>query len=207
MLKRFLLCGVLAFSVAGCRTLGSRPTPDVCPEPAPVPATPPVQPLPPGGTLPKGATQIVTGVCQSTGAYLAAGVNLQTKSFTYLVYGDRSTREAFLANAYKSGIPVVVYAAPVKVVRGAGSAVVSSSAVASAPGAQQDDGSTFDPCAAANEIGDTPPPDPKDQGGAVPKQVDTFAQLAWRTAGALDGVSDAAPPATPQPAPGTSVPR
>lgn len=46
----------------------------------------------------------------------------------------------------------------------------------------------------------------QDPGNANPKPIDTFTQLAWTSANAVDGVSDPAASST-QPTPGTSVPR
>jgi hypothetical protein len=132
--------------------------------------------------------------------YVAAGVNLREKRFAYLVKGDRSSRETFLANVYTSGVPVVLYTSPVKVLGGRGGA--GSAALGSG-----DEEPTFDPCMDGNEIGEEPPEDPKDQGGGAPKPVETFSELAWATANAVDGVSDPAARSSTQPAPGTTVPR
>jgi hypothetical protein len=120
MFKKLLLSLLLATAVAGCRTWGNRPDPAPCPAPGPVPQAPRTQPLPPGGTLPPGANHIIVGMCPDTGAYLGAGVDTKTRSFTYVVRGDRNTRETFLANAYRAGVPVVLYTSPVKVARPSG---------------------------------------------------------------------------------------
>ncbi|WP_164015343.1 hypothetical protein [Pyxidicoccus trucidator] len=211
MMKRLLLCVVLAGSLAGCRILGEpRPTPDTCPELGPVPTAPPVKELPPGATPPPGASHVIGLFCQDTGTFHAAGVNVKTRSFTYLVSGSRASRESFLANAYKSGVPVVIYTGPVKVPGGkrmSGSAAVASGATtpSTETGAGEDE--TLDPCFDANEVGDKPPQTPKDPGDANPKPIDTFTQLAWTSANAIDGVSDPATASSTQPSPGTSVPR
>lgn len=208
MMKRILLCLVLAGSLGGCRIFGEpRPTPpDTCPQPGPVPTAPPVVELPPGGTPPPGASHVIGLLCQETGAFHAAGVNVQTRSFTYLVSGGRASRESFLANAYRSGVPVVLYTGPVKVPggrRASSSAAATSGATSTQTGTDGEE--TLDPCFDGNEIGDKPPDSPKDPGNASPKPIDTFTKLAWTTANAVDGVSDPAS-ATPPP-PGTSVPR
>lgn len=145
-----------------------------------------------------------------TGAFHAAGVNVKTRSFTYLVSGTRAARESFLANAYEAGVPVVLYTAPVKVSgvkRASGSAATVSGATASTPETGSGDDETLDPCFDGTEIGQDPPPSPKDPGDAVPKPIETFAQLAWQSASSIDGVSDPAAASSTQPAPGTSVPR
>jgi hypothetical protein len=210
MMKRFLLCVVLAASLSGCRIFGERrPTPDTCKDPGPVPTAPPVTQLPPGTPPPPGASHVVVALCQATGGFHAAGVNVTNRSFTYLVSGNRASRETFLANAYRAGVPVVLYTAPVKVrgvKRSGGSAATTSGAVASTPETGSGDDGTLDPCFDSNEIGDEPPNPKTDPGNAVADPVDAFARLAWSSAGAIDGVSDpGAAPSTPPP--GTSVPR
>lgn len=212
MMKRFLLCVVLAGSLAGCRIFGEpRPTPDRCPEPGPVPTAPPVKELPPGSTPPSGSTHVVAVLCQETGAFHAAGVNVTTRSFMYLVSGSRESRESFLANAYRSGVPVVLYTAPVKVPgskRARGSAAAASSgAVASTPDTGSGEGAVLDPCFDDNEVGDKPPETPKDPGDSNPKPIESFTQLAWSSANAVDMVSDPAAVSRTQPAPSTSVSR
>ncbi len=212
MMKRFLLCVVLAGSLAGCRILGEpKPTPDRCPEPGPVPTAPPVKELPPGSTPPPGSTHVVAALCQETGAFHAAGVNVKTRSFTYLVSGNRASRESFLANAYRSGVPVVLYTGPVKVPGGkranGNAAAVSSGATAATPDTGSGEDAVLDPCHLDNEIGDKPPETPKDPGNSNPDQIAAFTQLAWTSANAVDGVSDPAAASSTQPAPGTSVPR
>ena len=210
MMKRFVLCVLLAGSLSGCRIFGEpRPTPDNCPEPGPVPTAPPVVELPPGATPPPGATHVVGLLCQETGAFHAAGVNTKTRSFTYLVSGTRAARDSFLADAYKAGVPVVLYTAPVKVPGGkrvSGSAAMASGATTTGTTSGEDD-ETLDPCFDGTEIGEDPPPDPKDPGNASPKPIDTFTRLAWLSANAVDGVSDPAALSTSRPAPGTTVPR
>ncbi len=211
MMKRFLLCIVLASSLSGCRIFGERrPTPDTCPDPGPVPTAPPVKELPPGSTPPPGSSHVVVALCQDTGAFHAAGVNVKNRSFTYLVSGNRASRETFLANAYRAGVPVVLYTAPVKVPgvkRTSENAAATSGAVASTPDASSGDDETLDPCFDSNEIGDKPPDSPKDPGNSSPDPIDTFTRLAWTSANAVDGVSDPAAASSTQPAPGTSVPR
>ncbi|QSQ22864.1 hypothetical protein JY651_48540 [Pyxidicoccus parkwayensis] len=203
MMKRLLLCALLAGSLAGCRIFEPKPTPNTCPEPAPAPQPPPVTTWTPGGILPKGATQIVGVLCPETGAFAAAGVDVSDRAFTYVVKGDRVAREGFLSSAYKAGVPVVLYTAPVKLLKGAAagtSAVVTSGATAGGT-------TTADPCQIANSIGDPPPTDPKDKGNSAPKPIDDLTQLAWATASAVDGVSDPVASSSTQPAPGTTVPR
>ncbi|MCP3139268.1 hypothetical protein [Pyxidicoccus xibeiensis] len=210
MMKKLLLCVVLASALTGCRTLGSRPPPDACPEPRPVPKLPPIQVLQPGTTPTKGTTtHIVAGLCQGTGTFLSAGVDSKTGRFTYLVTGERTSRESFLSWAYNAGVPVVLYTRPTKVSGGSGStgsAVVASAATTQPPTSPEDE-PTFDPCASGTQIGDTPPKDPDDTGGAVPKEIEVFSVLAWTSANAVDGVSETKPAPTTGPAPGTSVPR
>jgi hypothetical protein len=149
-------------------------------------------------------------LCPETGAFHAAGVNVNTRSFTYLVSGNRASRESFLANAYRLGVPVVLYTGRVKVPGGkrasGGAAAVSSGATASASNTGSGEESALDPCFLDNEVGDKPPEVPKDPGDSNPKPIDTFTQLAWISANAVDTVSDPAAAST-QPAPGTSVPR
>jgi len=210
-MNKWMMCLVLVGAVTGCRTLGSRPTPSPsCPEPGPMPKAPKVQRLPPGAQLPEGATQMVIGMCPSTGKFLALGVNPGKKTFAYAVSGDRVSSEAFLAQVHRKGIPTTTFTAPVKV-RGEGS--VGTGAVDTNPnpqqgqqggGEEQSAPPPYDPCTnQSDEIGDKPPPDPEDEGGAVP---DGFAALAWRTANAVDDTSDPAPAAKPSPS-GTTVPR
>ncbi|MFP2906578.1 hypothetical protein ACLESD_16240 [Pyxidicoccus sp. 3LFB2] len=210
MMKRFFLCVVLAASLSGCRILGEpRPTPDTCRDPGPVPTAPPVTELPPGTPPPSGASHIVVAMCQETGAFHAAGVNVTRRSFTYLVSGNRVSRESFLNNAYRAGGPVVLYTAPVKVSgvkRSSSSAAVASGATTTTPTGSGDEDETLDPCFDGTEIGQDPPPSPKDPGDANPKPIDTFTQLAWTSANAVNGVSAPAASST-RPSPGTSVPR
>ncbi|NMO15791.1 hypothetical protein HPC49_31000 [Pyxidicoccus fallax] len=209
-MKRLVWCVLLAASLSGCRIFGEpRPTPDTCPEPGPVPAAPPVKELPPGASPPPGATHVVGFLCQETGAFHAAGVNVRTRSFTYLVSGTRAARESFLANAYKAGVPVVLYTAPVKVpgARRASGGVAAAAGATSGETSSGADDETLDPCIDANEIGDDPPPDPKDPGNAGPKPIETLTRLAWTTAIAVDGVSDPVTGSGTQPVPGAPVPR
>jgi hypothetical protein len=204
MMKRLLLCAVLASSLAGCRILGGpRPTPDTCPEPGPVPTPPAVSTLPLGAVPPPGASHVVGLLCQETGAFMLAGVNLPGRTFTYVVKGQRDTREALLSHVYKAGVPVVLYTSPVKV---AGGTRTSAAVTSGATSGSADGDTTLDPCHDGTEIGDPPPDDPKDQGNATAPPLEAFARLAWYSASAIDGVSDpaAAPPRT---APGTTVPR
>lgn len=207
-MNKWVMCLVLVGAVTGCRTMGSRPTPSPCPEPGPMPKTPKVQPLPPNAQLPEGATQMVIGLCPSTGKFLALGVNPGKKAFAYAVSGDRASSEAFLAKVHRSGIPTTTFTAPVRARGSVGTDAVDTN---SNPQQGQQGGNEeqsapppYDPCTnQSDEIGDKPPPDPEDEGGAVP---DGFAALAWRTANAVDDTSDPAPAATPPPA-GTTVPR
>ncbi|HZI12315.1 MAG TPA: hypothetical protein VE153_18160 [Myxococcus sp.] len=220
MSRKLLLCLLLAV-VTGCRTLGNRPDPGPCPEPGPVPEAPRTQTLPPGGALPQGANHIVVGMCPATGAYLGAGIDTKTRSFTYVVRGDRSTLDTFLTNAYRARVPVVLYTSPVKVAGTRPGTVVG--AVAPAPGSGEE---VFDPCTDVppvggtragpgiapqstggpapsptgtgdtQMIGDEPPPDPDDPGGANPPPPPEFSELSWRTATAVDNTADSASAST-----------
>ncbi|NVJ27114.1 MULTISPECIES: hypothetical protein [Myxococcus] len=211
-MNKWMMCLVLVGAVTGCRTLGTRPvTPSPsCPEPGPMPKTPKVQRLPPNARLPEGATQMVIGLCPSTGRFLALGVNPGQKTFAYAVSGDRVSSEAFLAQVHRKGIPTTTFTAPVRA-RGEGSVGTDAVDAGSNPRQGNQGGNEeqsapppYDPCTnQSDEIGDKPPPDPEDEGGAVP---DGFAALAWRTANAVDDTSDAAPAAKPSPS-GTTVPR
>jgi hypothetical protein len=207
MMRKLLLCVLLASSLTGCRILSPRPDPvGACPDLGPVPEAPRVQPLPSGGQLPQGATQIVVGMCPTTGAYLAAGVDTRTRAFKYMVYGGRVTRETFLANAYRAGVPVVLYTSPTRATGTPGAppgASVAQGAVATPPPPPDP---TFDPCADIPNIGEEPPKDPEDTGGASPHPPQEFVDLAWRSATAVDNASDPAAASTTS-TPRTDVPR
>lgn len=228
MSRKLLLCLMLAV-VTGCRTLGTRPDPGPCPEPGPVPEAPRTQTLPPGGALPPGANHIVVGMCPATGAYLGAGIDTKSRSFTYVVRGDQRTRDTFLANAYRAGVPVVLYTSPVKVAGASGSqdevfdpctdippvsstrsgttTVPSGPGIApSAAGAAPSDTSkaASGTGQTTQNIGEEPPPDPDDPGGANPPPPPEFSELSWRSASAVDNTADSAAPST---APSTTEPR
>lgn len=211
MMKRWLLCIVLVGAVTGCRTMGERPTPSTCTEPGPIPKAPPVQVIQPGTPLPQGATHVVVGLCPSTGTFLAAGINVRTRSFTYLVSGGRDSKDSFLSNAYGAGVPVVLYTAPTRVVAAVGSsqgaALTSGTTTSTSDTGSGDEEPPFEPCGDGTQIGDNPPKDPEDTGGAKPDSPNTFAKLAWNTASAVSAVSAPAPTSRTEPPPGTTVPR
>lgn len=223
MSTRLLLCLLLAAAaVTGCRTWGNRPDPKPCPDSGPVPEAPRTQPLPPGGTLPPGANHIVVGMCPDTGAYLGAGINTKTRSFTYVVRGDRSTRETFLANAYRAGVPVVLYTTPVKVAGAAGSPdrvfdpctdirPMSATNPSTAPTGPAPTGPTGTAPTGTTGVArtalaaDAPPQSSGETaqmiGEEPPKDPDDpgatppeFGELSWLTATAVDNTADAVEP-------------
>jgi hypothetical protein len=126
-------------------------------------------------TLP-GSQFIVVGVCESTGAYLATGVDVQGGRFTFQLKGTAASRSTAFRSFYGAGVPVTVYSGRVALKVGRGT--------------------TFDPCAATtegSEISDDPreppvPPgisdDPRDP--PVPPGI---ASLAWCTANSLTAVT------------------
>ncbi|WP_141327252.1 hypothetical protein [Myxococcus sp. AB025B] len=214
--KKLMMCVLFVGALTGCRTLGSRPTPSPsCPEVAPLPKVPTIQALPPNAELPEGATQVVVGLCRRTGQYLALGVAPEQGRFAYAVAGSRGTSDAFFARVQRLGLPMTVFSAPVKLRKGGsvGSSAVDTSSDPQQGNPQEDkdptEGPTYDPCInQQDEIGDKPPPDPTDEGGAAPTVPSSFASLAWQTASAIDAASDPAPekPDTTSPT-GSTVPR
>jgi hypothetical protein len=214
MKSKLWLYAALALFAAGCKLTEPRPTPDDRATPGgPAPAVPPLQAIPDTGTLPAlpPSTHIVVGLCPSTGAYTAMGVNTETGSFSFLLKGGRATQQQAFTQFYARRVPVTVYTDRVRL-RGtqpAPSVQPSTPPPAPLPTAvpQQETGSTdeptYDPCA---DIGDpAPEPTPKPTGNQEDPSppLAAFQQLSWYTAHGLDAVSDPAPRST---TPGT-VPR
>ncbi|HLK99616.1 MAG TPA: hypothetical protein VK539_03490 [Myxococcaceae bacterium] len=197
----------------------------------PAPSPPPTQTIPETGTVPTvpQSTEIIVGYCPTTGQYVATGVNTVTHQFTFTWRGGRATQPAAFARFYEARVPVTVYTSPVRLAGGVDPAPPPSpsptggaSALAPAPvptpqepalgpapvptppplPGEGDAGGdpTFDPC---QTISEDPPPSPKPTGGkAEPTRPTTFQSLAWRTAYAVDAVSDPVAPSTePVPVP------
>jgi len=222
----------LGLTLAACKTMEPRPqTPPAegggtAP---PVPTPPPTQTIPETGTVPTTvppSTQIIVGYCAPTGQYVATGVNTQTNQFTFTWRGGRATQPAAFARFYESRVPVTVYTSPVRLTAGGPGPAPApgtpttggSSAFAPAPSPppqptvgpapvptppplpNEPPDAVFDPC---QTISEDPPPSPKPTGGkAEPTRPTTFQNLAWRTAYAVDAVSDPLAPTTePVPVP------
>ncbi len=121
---------------------------------------------------------------------------------------------------YEARVPVTVYTSRVRLTAGAGAPVprgsVGTSALAPAPGGQPapamgpapvpapqpqegsgDEDPVFDPC---ETISEDPPPSPGPKGSQTEPRPTVFRTLVWRTAHAVDAVTD---PAGPSTAPGT----
>jgi hypothetical protein len=174
-----------------------------------------VPPVPP-------STQIVVGLCPSNGQYQAIGVNTQTRQFTFSWKGGRASQPVAFSRFYEARVPVTVYTSPVKLTGGAVTPApvltgsVGASALAPAPGTppqpalgpapvpapppeeNSEADSTFDPC---QTISEEPPNSPGPKGSVAEPRVTVFQGVAWRTAHAVDAVTD---PVTPITAPGTA---
>jgi hypothetical protein len=205
MRNKLLLFTSVALIVAGCKLLEPLPTkpPADCSQPGgEAPKPPPLQSIPDTGTVPSlpPSTHIVVGLCPSTSAYTAMGVDTQTKSFTFLIKGGRASQQQAFNQFYAARVPVTVYTQRVQL---RGNTPAPSPAPEQPPPApvptavpqQGQSGSSsdpnYDPC---ENIGDEPPePGPKPGGSQwEPNQFTAFQNLSWQTAFALDAVSDPA---------------
>ena len=233
MKKVLVWAAALALALAACKTMEPRPDQPPaagdCTEPGgEVPRSPPAQTIPETGTVPAvpQSTQIVVGLCPSTGQYQAMGVNTQTGQFTFAWRGGRATQPQAFMRFYEARVPVTVYTSAVRLTAGAGrpvpirggtSASASVAAIAPAASTPQEsamgpapvptpppnEGSEgdpdFDPC---ETISEEPPTSPGPKGGqASPTWPTAFQSLTWRTAHALNAISDPVGPVT---APGTA---
>lgn len=211
MRNKLLLCAAVALAVAGCKVLEPKPPPPPppgdCSTPGgEAPPPPPLQSIPDTGTLPPlpPSTHIVTGLCPTTHAYTAMGVDTNTRRITFLFKGGRATQPQAFNQFYAAQIPVTVYTQRVRV---KGTTPVPTTAPETPPPAplptavpQQDTSGAssapiYDPC---EQIGDEPPePGPKPGGSQwEPTSLRSFTNLSWQTAYALDAVSDPVPPST-----------
>jgi hypothetical protein len=199
MKKLLFVPALLALMLGGCRILEPRPEPSSgaqCAAPGgTAPTAPPMQSVPDSGALPALApsSHIITGLCGPTGAYVALGVDTQSRRFTFMLKGSRVTQQAAFSRFYAARVPVTVYTAPVTLVGHGGTPPPNPTPPPSpAPVPGPNDGSDsppwiFDPCA---NIGDDPK-DPKVPTGRPPPwPLDVFKDLSWQTAFGLDAVSD-----------------
>ncbi len=214
MKKLLFVPALLALLVVGCRTLEPRPEPSSgaqCAAPGgTAPTAPPMQSVPDSGSLPAlpPTSHIITGLCGPTGAYVALGVDTQSRRFTFMLKGSRATQQAAFSRFYAARVPVTVYTAPVKLAGRGGTPppTPTTPPPSPAPVPGPSDGSdsppsTFDPC---GNIGDDPK-DPKVPTGSSPQEpIEVFKDLSWQTAFAVDAVSD---PAAAAAAPPPIVPR
>jgi len=213
MKNKLLLCAALALFAAGCKLTEPRPTPTEAPATpgGPAPTAPPVQTIPDTGTIPAlpPSTHIIVGLCPSTNAYTAMGVNTETRSFTFLLKGGRATQQQAFTQFYASRAPVTVYTNRVKLRGTTPAPSVAPTPLAPSPSPtavpnqetqESTDEPTYDPCA---DIGDpAPEPSPKPTGSVWdPIQFTSFQSLSWYTAHALDAVSAPAPASTTTPVP------
>jgi hypothetical protein len=201
MKKTLALSAALVLATAGCKILEPRPDPagGQCSAPGgSAPSLPPLQNIPetaPPPSLPS-AQFIVVSSCEPTGTYVATGVNTRDGRFTFLIKGTAATKSAAFARFYAAGVPVTVYTGPVKLTAGTG-APAPSAPEPPPPGPtpvptppddpNTDDGSIFRPC---DNIGDDPE-DPQVPTGYPPYDpLEKFKILSWRTANALDAITD-----------------
>lgn len=202
MKKTLALSAALVLAAAGCKMMEPRPDPTgggQCRAPGgPAPSLPPLQRIPDTSTPPPltGAQFIIVSSCESTGTYVATGVNTRDGRFTFLVKGTAATRSAAFARFYAAGVPVTVYTAPVKLTARAETSTPTSTeppppgpTPAPTPSSESstDEGLIFRPC---DNIGDDPE-DPKiPTGYPPPDALERFQILSWRTANALDAITD-----------------
>ncbi|MDY7233154.1 hypothetical protein [Hyalangium rubrum] len=211
MKRVWVLFAALGLALAGCKTMEPRPEPPPadCSDPGGTPPTaPPMQTIPETGVLPPippATKNIVTTFCPSTGQYLAAGIDTESRRFTFMIRGGRGTQQAAFASFYQARVPVTVYTGPVKLAtRGTPAPKPTTPPPAPvptpAPGGGEDDdsgsggGKVIDPCL---NISEEPPPSPK-PGGNNP--YEEFESLSWWTAYAVESV---AKPVNSITAPGT----
>jgi hypothetical protein len=221
MKKALVLAAVLGVALAACKTMEPRPEPPQggdCSAPGgSAPPAPSRQTIPETGTVPPvpQSTEIVVGYCPASGQYQAIGVNTQTRQFTFSWRGGRATQPAAFTRFYEARVPVTVYTSPVRLTAGAVAPApmgsVGASALAPAPGTPPqpalgpapvpapptDDGSEndgdFDPC---ETISEEPPTSPGPKGSHSDPQPTVFQSVAWRTAYAVDAVTDPVAPST-----------
>jgi hypothetical protein len=207
MKKTLILSAALILGAAGCKVLEPRPEPTggQCSAPGgAAPNLPPLQQVPdtaPPPSLPS-AQFIVVSTCGPTGAYVATGVDTRAGRFTFLIKGTAATRSAAFSRFYAAGVPVTVYTAPVKLTAGAGTPAPASPeppppgptpAPTPPGGPSTDDGSIFRPC---DNIGDDPEEPQVPTGYPPPDPLEKFKILSWRTANALDAITDQVTAAT-----------
>ena len=193
MKNKLLLLTALALSLAGCKLM--EPKPDgssdgatlggLAPEPLPE------QVIPDRGEVPAlpASTHIIVGLCPATNAYSAMGVDTKAQHFTFTVSGKEATRQQAFQRFFAAGVPVTVYTRPVKV------RITASLGV-----------SIYDPCqgllsgqthlpgaqgvvSGPHDTVEDPPPTPKPTGGQR-DNLHAFGDLSWKTAFALDAVSE-----------------
>lgn len=170
MKKRLILSAALALMASGCTLLAQQPPPAAggqCTSLSPAPSLPLGQRIASTDVVPPvpSSQYIVASMCESTGTYVATGVDTQAGSFTFMFKGGAGSRDKVFEKLYEAGVPVTVYTGNVTL-----------------KGAET---TNFDPCASS---GPTPPPgigdDPRDP--PVPPGI---AALAWCTANSLIAVT------------------
>jgi hypothetical protein len=169
MKKRLILSAALGLAASGCTLMGIQPTPPPggqCTSLSPAPSLPLGQRIASTDVVPPVPSSkfIVVSTCETTGTYVATGVDTQAGNFTFMFKGGAGSRSKVFEKLYEAGVPVTVYTGNVTL-----------------KGAET---TNFDPCASS---GPTPPAigdDPRDP--PVPPGI---AALAWCTANSLTGVT------------------
>lgn len=200
MKKTLALSAALVLSAAGCKMMEPRPDPSEgqCRAPGgPAPSLPPLQRIPDTAPPPPltGAQFIIVSSCEPTGEYVATGVDTRAGRFTFLIKGTAATRPAAFARFYAAGVPVTVYTAPVKLTAGTGTPAPSTEppppGPTPIPTPGDDPGSDgdliFRPC---DKIGDDPKEPDVPTGYPPNDPLKRFQILSWRTANALDAITD-----------------
>ncbi|MBN1203758.1 MAG: hypothetical protein JXB05_02395 [Myxococcaceae bacterium] len=197
-----MLSAALALLVVGCKTTGPLPQiPTGGSAPSPAPALPAWQQIPDSGvvpTLPR-STHIVVALCRATGKYTAMGVDTKTARFTFLMQGGQPTQGQAFTQFYAAGVPVTVYTERMKLRAPMPPALApegeqTEEPPPTDPSTEPPPEPTCDPCNISE-----PPPEPGRKPTGITEassDLEVFRQLAWRTAGALDGVSVRAPATT-----------
>jgi len=202
MKKTLALSAALVLAAAGCKILEPRPDPTggQCSAPGgTAPNLPPLQQIPDTSSPPSlpSAQFIVVGLCDPTGTYVATGVNTRDGRFTFLIKGTAATRAAAFSRFYASGVPVSVYTGPVRLTAGMGTAAPTAPEPPPPPPGPtptptpgdppSSEKPIFNPC---EQIGDDPQ-EPDVPTGVPPwDPLEKFKILSWRTANALDAVTD-----------------
>lgn len=163
MSKWIVLCAVIAG--LSCQTMGTVV--------APARPLPPVQP--PGSTFPAGTDVLVAAVCPSDGGFAAEGVVISRREISFRWVGNAEAAARFFAMAHRSGLPLVVYTAPVTLHR-------------TPEGVQP----TYNPCPPPleSQVGDPNPRDPVPTGNkpADDGRWETLSSVSLQTAQSLQAV-------------------